>query len=67
MKIWYGKNMDSEAIMASVIISITALVMLIIGACQYVKKDNPVGFYNVTAPPKKEEISDIIQYFHYHL
>ncbi len=24
-----------------------------------VKKDEPVGFYNVVEPPKKEEISDI--------
>ena len=54
--------MDSETITASAIISVTALVMLIIGICQYEKKDNPVGFYNVTAPPKKEEISDIIQW-----
>lgn len=46
--------------MGLVIISFVAIIMVIIGLCQVFKKDEPVGFYNVIAPPKKEEISDIL-------
>lgn len=54
--------MNAEMIMGLVIISIVAVIMVIIGISQFNKKENPVGFYNVIAPPKKEEISDIIQW-----
>ena len=54
--------MNAEMIMGLVIISIVALIMVIIGISQFIKKENPVGFYNVIAPPKKEEISDVIQW-----
>ena len=53
-------RMNAEMIMGLVIISIVAVIMVIIGISQFNKRENPVGFYNVTAPPKKEEISDII-------
>ena len=52
--------MNAETIMGLVIISLVALVMLTIGICQFKKKDVPVGFYNLIASPKKEEITDII-------
>ena len=52
--------MNAETIMGLVIVSLVALVMLTIGICQFKKKDVPVGFYNLIAPPKKEEITDII-------
>ena len=52
--------MNAETIMGLVIVSLVALVMLTIGISQFVKKDVPVGFYNITIPPKKEEITDII-------
>ena len=48
--------------MALVIISFVAGIMIIIGLTQIAKSEEPVGFYNVIAPPKKEEISDIIQW-----
>ena len=51
--------MDGEMLIAFGIVTLVALVMLIIGCSQYRTKDNPVGFYNVTMPPSKEEISDI--------
>lgn len=54
--------MNAGMIIGLVIISVVALIMIIIGVCQVVKKDEPVGFYNVIAPPKREEISDIIQW-----
>lgn len=54
--------MNAEMIMGLVIITIVASVMVIIGVTQYCKKDVPVGFYNLIAPPKKEEISDIIKW-----
>lgn len=44
------------------VISLVACIMIIIGLCQMRKKEEPVGFYNVIDPPKKEEISDIIQW-----
>lgn len=46
--------------MGLVILSIVAGIMVIIGLCQVFKKGEPVGFYNVILPPKKEEISDVI-------
>lgn len=52
--------MDVGMIIGLVVVSIVAGIMIIIGICQLNRKDNPVGFYNVTEPPKKEEISDVI-------
>lgn len=46
--------------MGLVILSIVAGIMVIIGLYQVFKKGEPVGFYNVILPPKKEEISDVI-------
>ena len=54
--------MNPEMIMGLVIMSIVALIMLLIGIVQFMKKDGPVGFYNVIDPPKKDEITDIIQW-----
>lgn len=54
--------MDPEMIMGLVIISLVALIMIIIGICQFIKKDVPVGFYNLIDPPKKEDITDIIEW-----
>jgi len=54
--------MNAEMIIALVIISFVAGIMIIIGIAQMAKKNEPVGFYNVIAPPKKEEISDLIQW-----
>ena len=54
--------MNEAMIMGLVIISIVAGIMIIIGLSQISKKENPVGFYNVIDPPKKEEISDVIQW-----
>ena len=51
-------NFNAETIMGLVIISFVALVMLTIGICRFIGKDAPVGFYNLTDPPKKEEITD---------
>ena len=48
--------------MALVIMSIVAVVMITIGISQFCTKNNPVGFYNVIDPHKKEEISDVIQW-----
>lgn len=44
------------------IISIVACIMMLIGVSQINKKNEPVGFYNVIDPPKKEEISNITQW-----
>lgn len=54
--------MRADAIMVLVIISIVAAVMVIIGVCQFCKKETPVGFYNVGEPPKREEITNIRQW-----
>lgn len=54
--------MNPEMVMGGVIIFIVAMIMVAIGISQYVKKDVPVGFYNVIDPPKKEDITDIIQW-----
>lgn len=43
--------MNAETI---VIISFVAVVMVIIGLVQFNKKEEPVGFYNLIDPPKKE-------------
>ena len=51
--------MSSESIIALVIISIVAFIMLLIGIVQVSRKEAPVGFYNLIAPPKSEEISNI--------
>ena len=53
------KDMNAETVMGLAIMTLVALVMLTIGIYQFKKKDEPVGFYNLTAPPKKEEITDI--------
>ena len=52
---------NAEMIMGLVIISVVACIMMLIGIFQINKKNEPVGFYNVIDPPKKE-ISDIIQW-----
>ena len=54
--------MNEAMIMGLVIISIVAGIMIIIGLSQISKKENPVGFYNLIDSPKKEEISDVIQW-----
>lgn len=54
--------MNAGMVMALVIMSIVAVVMITIGISQFCTKNNPVGFYNVIDPPKKEEISDVIQW-----
>lgn len=54
--------MDVGMIMGLVIISIVAVIMIVIGLCQAIRKDEPVGFYNMIDPPKKEEISDLTQW-----
>lgn len=54
--------MNAAMIMGLVIITFVALIMVTIGLCQITKKENPVGFYNVIDPPRKEEISDVIQW-----
>jgi len=54
--------MNGAMIMGLVIITLVAAVMVIIGVSQVIKKDVPVGFSNVIDPPKKEEISNIIQW-----
>ena len=55
-------SMNAGTIMGLVILSIVAGIMAVIGISQMSKKDNPVGFYNMIDPPKKEEISDVIQW-----
>lgn len=54
--------MNEAMIMGLVIFSIVAGIMIIIGISQIRKKDNPVGFYNLIDPPKREEISDVIKW-----
>lgn len=53
---------NAEMVIGLVIISLAASIMIIIGLCQVRNKEKPVGFYNVIDPPKKEKISDIIQW-----
>lgn len=53
---------NAEMMIGLVIISLAASIMIIIGLCQVRNKEKPVGFYNVIDPPKKEEISDILQW-----
>lgn len=55
-------GMNAAMITGWVIISIVAGIMIIIGLFQLNEKDNPVGFYNIIDPPKKEEISDVIKW-----
>ena len=47
--------MNAEMIMALVIISFVAGIMIIIGITQIAKKEEPVGFYNVIAHLKKKK------------
>lgn len=54
--------MNPDTIIGLVIITFVAGTMVAIGLHQMLKKDQPVGFYNVTEPPREEEISDIIQW-----
>lgn len=53
---------NAAMIMGWVIMSIVAGIMILIGLSQLKEKDNPVGFYNVLEPPKKEEISDVLKW-----
>ena len=55
-------SMNAGMIMGLVIISIVAGIMIIIGISQFIKKEDPVGFYNVIAPPKKQEILDVMKW-----
>lgn len=55
-------GMNEGMIIGLVIVSIVAGIMIIIGLSQLNEKDNPVGFYNIIEPPKKEEISDVIKW-----
>ena len=54
--------MNTETIFGLVIVSFVAIIMILIGVFQILKKDDPVGFYNVIDPPKREEISDVLQW-----
>lgn len=54
--------MNSGMIMGLIIISIVAIIMMAIGFFQFRKKEAPVGFYNVIDPPRKEDITDVIQW-----
>ena len=54
--------MNVETIFGLVIISFVAVIMVIIGLFQVFRKEEPVGFYNVTESPKREEISDVRQW-----
>lgn len=54
--------MNAEMIMGLVIVSLVAVIMIIIGLVEAFNKYEPVGFYNVIDPPKREEISDIVQW-----
>lgn len=49
-------------IVASVIFSFVSGIMIMIGISQMRKKDDPVGFENLIDPPKRDEISDVIQW-----
>lgn len=57
---------DAEMIMYLIIMSVVALIMIIIGIFRKTKKDEPVGFYNGVKPPKKEEISDVLEWNRQH-
>lgn len=54
--------MGAEMIIGLSIFSVVAGIMVLIGISQKKQKDNPVGFYNLIDPPKKEEISDVIKW-----
>ena len=54
--------MNPEMIMCLIIMTIVAGIMMMIGFFQLNKKEAPVGFYNLIDPPKKEEISDVLQW-----
>ena len=58
-------SLRTDILPNSVAVFITG-IMLIVGLCQYNKKDEPVGFYNTIEPPKTEEIVDIIQWNNKH-
>lgn len=51
-----------EMIFGWIIVSFVALIMIIIGVSQIIKKDVPVGFYNLIAPPKKDEITNLAEW-----
>ena len=55
-------GMNAGTIMGLVILSIVAGIMIVIGISQLSQKDHPVGFYNLIDPPRKKEISDVIQW-----
>ncbi|MCD7837093.1 MAG: hypothetical protein LUG83_10740 [Lachnospiraceae bacterium] len=54
-----------EIVFETVVCSICAAPMIIIGIIQYLSK-SPVGFYSGQEPPKKEQIRDIRAYNHRH-
>ncbi len=54
--------MNAAAVMGLVIQSIVAGIMVIIGIFQMSQKEDPVGFYNMIEPPKKDEIRDVVQW-----
>lgn len=54
--------MKGAVVMGLVIFLVVAGIMIIIGILQIRNKDNPVGFYNLIDPPKREEISDVIKW-----
>lgn len=54
--------MNAEMVIYLTIMSVVALIMVIIGVCQITKKEEPVGFYSGVKPPKKEEISDVLEW-----
>ena len=58
--------MNAGMVVGATIFAMVALVMVIIGIVQFVQRNEPVGFYNVIAPPKKEEITDIVMWNRQH-
>lgn len=53
--------MNAGAIMGLVIYSIVALIMVLIGVCEFRNQDKPVGL-NIADEPKKEEITDVVKW-----
>lgn len=55
-------GMNAGMVIGLVIMSTVAGIMVSIGLFQRKEKEHPVGFYNIIDPPKKEEISDVIEW-----
>lgn len=53
--------MTAENIMAAVIVCISMLPIIIIGIVQCRSKE-PVGFWNLMQPPKREQVTDVKAY-----